>query len=234
MCISYILKVRSIFLLKQGRQKEALDALFNIVKFGQEIENAGGAVSHYFAGESVKKLGLEGLREMLAGTKLPASLLVEKAKELARYKASEEGLMNGFKMQYRLRKDFMDDLARGKADLEEVGLEKISKRWRGYKDFLFQPDRSKRLLERACRTRVKNVPRAFAERDYSEMPDFPEPSTPFLKFKFFLSGNTIGRLVARSFKPAIEVFHSEKCEENVRKMAVFSRERFLGETRNYV
>ena len=213
--LSYFLKIRSIFLLKQKKEEEALKDLFDIVNLGDMIENGGGTINYYLAANSIKNLGLEGMRVMLAETQLPADRLVRVVQDLAGIRPSEAGLINSFKAQYRLQKGYIDELAQGKADPKEGGLEKLPSWWRSYRRYLIQANRTKRILEKATRICIKNASLVYAKRDYSEMPQAPKTSNLYLKSKLLLSGNSVGRLAAGSLDPPFEAYHTLKCGVNV-------------------
>jgi len=211
--LARLTSLRVLWFFKQGKEKEAFDEAMKAVKFGHMIEGSKGRLIHYLMGMAVKEIGLNRMRAMIPDTGLQPELLKGYAEALANYEANEEGLADTFRVEYMVQANVIDDVASGVRDLDlgKVDMEERNHTKKGYSGYFFQPNKTKRLLAEMYRGCISNIPRTWAERDYSGPPEPPEDPGFLIVAKYAISGNAIGEILVPMLAPAMEGFQSAKC-----------------------
>jgi len=207
--------LRALRLSRQGRAEEALDALMQVVRFGQMIEGSKGAIIHYLVGLSVKTIALKQLREVGTGEGCEPRVLVSVARELGGYRANVEALKDAFALQYVAAGNAIDDVANREWRLFELSGESLPLRERILPRYFFQPNRTRALYARVLRAYIRNLPCRYAQVDLSDLPQFPEPVTFWEKVGAFLRPNAGGEALVAFLEPSGERMIEEKCNENV-------------------
>jgi hypothetical protein len=191
--------------------QEALKQAFEILDFGQRLENSGGPIIDYLVGAGIKKAGLASIRQFAADTTLSESNLVQAIRKLDAFGPNREGLTNALKTEYTVQCIYLDETARGNipgttnSSLERVAISI------GYKPF-FSPRRTKMELAEADRFLLDNLSKSYTEIHQAEMvPDYPDTST----LQSFFSGNAMGNIFLEMLVPVLQVVPRTKCTENV-------------------
>jgi len=215
--LARLTSLRALWFFKQGKEKEAFDEAMKGVKFGHMIEGSKGQLIHYLVGMGVKEIGLDRMRMMMPRTSLPPDRLKGYAEALANYEANEEGLADAFRVEYTVFAGLTDDLARGARDLDfgKVDMEERDHTKKGYSGYFFQPNKTKRLLAEMYRGCISNIPRTWAERDYSGLPEPPEGPGFLMMARYAVSGNAIGKILVPMLAPAMERTQLAKCRTDL-------------------
>lgn len=202
-----IASLRSLTKFHEGKEKEAFDSALRVVRFGHQIEDSNGTIMHYLVGSAVKLLALKTLRDMTGHTTLPCDSLQMYERELGHLFANELGLTNVIKLEYQIQCKMIDDMASGKRAGTNRNTQLLAEVF--YMPLL-NAGKTREIYAQIARTGLASV-----EPFYSAMPTNPIVfSTNDSMFKLYLSGNAVGRILARMSSPDRNS-SSKKCRENV-------------------
>jgi hypothetical protein len=80
--------IQIIWLHRAKNDKEAFDGAFEIINFGERVENCGGPIIHYFTGSGIKTIGTWRIQKMTAD--ILYAMFAPSAKSFTRRKCSED------------------------------------------------------------------------------------------------------------------------------------------------
>lgn len=69
--VARINAIQSLYILQQGKDKEALDEALNSLKLGQKIQDSQLTLIEYLVASKIKEIGLETIRKIISVSKLP-------------------------------------------------------------------------------------------------------------------------------------------------------------------
>jgi len=195
--------LRSVYLFKQGKEKEAFDETIKVIKMGQRFQDSPlPPLTQYLVGIAIKGMGLESLRAMVKETHLSVDLLEAYASELDQFYSNRETLAKIFKGEYitwmNVKTRIIDPISEG---------EKVSEEFSEEKEVLLQeflPSRSTSLIRFSYFYKPNQTQRIFAEgfRKKAKIAaegscggPLVEPLLPYSKSKLLLAENLIGRVL---------------------------------------
>ena len=189
--LTFLKSIQSISLHRAKADNAALNDVFEILHFGQRVENSGGPIISYLVGENIKAIGLTRIRQMVADTTLRETNLMQAAHELDAFGPNLEGLTNALKVEYTIRCHYLDDMAKGNpTGTTNSGFERAAISF-GMKPF-FSPRRTKIEYAQADRSIMGNFSKSYTKSIQSPMPD-TEANVP--TFNILISGNAIGKIM---------------------------------------
>ena len=160
--------LRSAYLFKQDKEKEAFDEVIKVIKMGQMLQDAPlPSLIQYLVGIAIKGMGLESLRAMIKETDLSADLLKIYTRELSRFYANKESLEKIFKGEYislmNAKTKFIDSIPKGKkfSEEEKILLQEFLPSGKG--EFLarfsyfYKPNQTKRFFAEETRRQLEAV-----------------------------------------------------------------------------
>ncbi len=209
--IANVDSIRINSLHREKKDAEAFDRAFELIQFGQRIENCGGPIIHYLIGSAIKSLGLIRIRQMAANTTLTEDDLAGLIAKLDQFRPNEEGLINSLKVEYTTQCKYVDDSAKG--NFPGTTNSSTQRFWisLGMKPF-FSPRRTKMRFAQTDRSILKNISKPFADMDWSNLPDAGS-NAPVLESLF--SGNIMGDMFVQMLEPIWTTLGRAKCRENV-------------------
>lgn len=167
--------LRSIYLFKQNKEKEAFDETIKVIKMGQLLEDSPiPSMSEYLVGIDIKRMGFENLRAMIKKTDLPADLLKTYTRELSRFYAKKKPLEKNFKAGYiywiNTKTKFIDPVLKGEKlskeekilfegilpSVREKFLENREKSLLHF-SYFYKPNQTKRFLAEEFRHQLEAV-----------------------------------------------------------------------------
>jgi hypothetical protein len=208
------LKSIEIFSLHRAKKdSEAFDQAFEIIKFGQHIENSGGPIIHYLVGSSTESKGLWSIRQMLPETTLGEADLAEAIGKLNSLGPNQEGLTNALKVEYEAQRNFIDDFARGKLpDTTNTDFKRTMISL-GSKPFL-NARKTKMEFAEGDRFLFSYFSKPFAAIPWSNLPNM-DIATNDSPIERFASGNAIGEILYDMLSTSVQSLAKRKCNEDV-------------------
>jgi len=209
--------IRIFSLHRAKKDKEAFDRTFEILKFGQRIENSGGPVMHYLIGSGIKSGGLWSIQQMLADTTLSETDLALAIHELSNFGPNQEGLTNVLKVEYKMECTFLDNYAQGKIpdttnSAAEQALISI-----GMKPFL-NVRKTKMELVQVDRFYLSNLSEPFAKVPWSNLPN-QDIETNDSTLDRLASGNAMGVFFFEMLGYSLDSLARKKDVENIKVTA---------------
>lgn len=211
--------LKANYLLRQSKEKEALDLIVKTIKMGQMIEDSPHPLSiDYLVGMTIKNIGLQSLRAMIPHLTLSPEILKNYVIELEQFKANEEGLIRAMKMEYigitntksKIDAAFVGGLS--KEELEKLGLKKTSFEINAASklNYLYKPNQTQRMFTEYYRNFINN-----ANKDCSEI-RLPEVQrlTPDSKIKMLFTENVVGKILHDIIAGGYSNFLVRKCLED--------------------
>lgn len=209
--VSFIKSIQINSLHRAGKNALAFDGAFEIVKFGQRVENSGGPILSYLVGSSIKSVGFRRIQEMTADTTLDETNLTQYILELTDLGPNKEGLTNSVKVEYTVDQKLIDDFAKGKIPGTTNSESAQVMKSLGMK-LLFNPQKTKAEFAQTDRFLFDNFSKAFAKIVWSDTLDME--TNPSI-FNAFVSGNAIGELFLNMLVPMSEGLAARKSRENI-------------------
>lgn len=189
--------LRSTYLFKQGKEKEAFNETIKVIKMGQMLQNSPlPSLIQYLEGMAIKRMGLENLRAMLKETNFSTDLLKSYTKELDQFYANRESLAKIFKGEYislmNVKTEQIDPIAKGKklSEEKEILTRDILPSWLtslSRVSYLYKPNQTQRIFAEGFRKKIE-----IADKEFCDEP-LTEPLLPYSKSKLLLTENLIGK-----------------------------------------
>ena len=189
--------------LDQKEIDEALRKSIRLMKFGNNLQNAGGSLIHYLTGISLLRMGQSTLLAIIEGGKLKLPALRTVAEELDRMPVSPDGLIHAFRIEYANFSKLVDDLAAGEIDYNELVPGTSTGRGRKIPNsFLFKKNRTKQMYADFTRDMIEEAPmiRKDAPRDAIDQIMRIKADT----VSMYTSGNPVGLILLSVALPALD------------------------------
>ncbi len=186
--------IRGNVLFRQGQEQKAIEQALNIIRLGNRIEDARGALIHYLVGAAVKVQGLTQLRRWAGRAHLTPPQLAELAAQVKTTSDDGDALANSLKVEYQCAVQNLADLRAGKLNNQDTA-PLIT--WK----FLpvFNQGKTKRLYADATRAIIAALAVPYSE---AKLPNLsatrPSPA------QLILSGNLAGQVFFYMTMPALE------------------------------
>ena len=198
--------IRAEHLFRQSKEKEALDQVVTLIRFAKRTQDGHGCLMNYLVGIAIKEVAQSQLIRMLARTTLSHQVLSSYIHRLDDGGASEEGLADAFRVEYRCAVAYVDGVGSGRpAMMKFIYKHALLKR------LFVKPNKTKRRLAEAYRTLMANVPKLYSKRAQLEI---SKPRGAFEWARVVLSGNFGGSVAYGNLMSGLPRFHASKCREN--------------------
>lgn len=208
--IARLSSLRALYLLKTGKEKDALDECMLTIEFGHRIKDCRGGLIVYLVGVATQEIALRRFRDLLAQTELGAEALEPYIEKLAEYGANENGLGNAYRLEYVMFCNTIEDLATGKGIVERSRKDNSEPFRPAPRTIYFKPNKTKRRFATICRTLVANLPKHYAEMQLPEIEKYDRLG----KIRLILKGNPVGDILIGMLAPALDRALVQKCREN--------------------
>ena len=161
--LGYLMEARTYSLCAQGRHREALDEALKVVRFGHMVQLAGGTTPIHRTGLRIKRdSGYPAFAKSLCGAEVDADTLAGYSRGIAPLIDTGEALANTLRTTFLLAVNPTDGFGRNR--LPNIGLDPPGF-WR---NFLYLPNATRRILADDCRTSIRNIARKPADYEISE------------------------------------------------------------------
>jgi hypothetical protein len=202
-----------ISLHRANKDQEALALAFEVVNFGQRIENSGGPIISYLTGDGIKSMGLWQIRHIIPDTTLGEANLVRAIHELNDFGPNQEGLTNALKVEYGIQRIYIDNFARGiipdtdttNSELKRAMTSQVMKP-------LLNAKKTKMEIAESDRFYFENMSKPFAELEW---PVLPGTGTNVSFVGRVASGNMIGGILYDMLGPSLQSIAISKSKEDV-------------------
>ncbi len=198
---------------RANKDKEALDLAFQIINFGQRVENSGGPILHYLVGSGIKAIGMRRIQELIADTTLDETDLAQAISKLNDLGPNQEGLTNALKVEYETQRNLIDDFAQGTIPDETNSAFVRSMTAMGLK-LVLNGGKTKMDFAQEDRFLFSNFSKPYAEIPWSNLPNM-DIETNDAPLELLASGNAIGDILYAMMAPSVESFAKRKCSEDV-------------------
>lgn len=210
--------IKSLHLLRKGKNIEAMDESLNSVKIGQKIQDPISSPIEYLVGIGMKNVALKTAHQIITSSSFSLPETRKYIEELEPYIKNETGLAAAFKAEYAThifmldnpKIMFFDPDEDFKMPREEIGgfsLEKFNNLIEN--DFYFQINKTKKLTADLARIWVKRA------HESCGIPKF-EPERIFSKkgtIKTFFDENIVGEIVHDLMAVSLDTMNIKKCED---------------------
>jgi len=207
-------RLRCKWLFKHGEERQAFDTAMDIVRFGHMLVDSGDIIQ-YTIGQAVKRMGLTELREMAAIANLRPKALAAYAEEVGAYRADGAALANSLRAYYLWTADLVDGVASGRITPDDLPSAQSAVLAGGYKGYLFQPNRTRRIFAAAVRVMIADAPGVYADRRPVPQPEGMNELGLIMMTRLVVSGNAIGKIMAHFAIPSLATMQTAKCKESV-------------------
>jgi hypothetical protein len=217
--IARVSALKALYLMKQGREKEAIEEAMKSIELGGKVQGSQGTMIHYLTGMAMKQVGLEVMQRIVREAKtLSPDVLRSYIPRLVKFTQNEDALRQAFKMEYYLNAQSIDMMASGKlwfgTDLgilpapgvDSPYVEKLLKN-----RFYFKPNKTKLLFVQFYRDHIAAVEKPCAQIEIKE-PErkIPNPSS----VKLLVTENAVGELMYDASVGGLKNVIISKCEED--------------------
>lgn len=214
---SKIAALNALNLQKQGKEQEALQQAFDIMKVGQGMERSQTALIGFLVGANAKILGMQTIQRLLANTSLSASDLASTLATVQSFTTDSESVTRALKTEYTLHNAFLDQNNQYNPVVED-SMNSLMQPivWRGWvpKSYYYQPN--KMVAETADAYRSVIAENALS---CDKTPtDVPRTYESYNLFRFYLRlyflPNAVGQLAhENSFFPGVGLWQRH-CDES--------------------
>lgn len=204
--ISRVEAIKAIVLFRERKERDAIDSALEIVQFGERVENSGGPIIHYLVGAGIKSIGLQIIRQINCQSTLQGKTLVGVLDSLNAVKANPQGFTNALKVEYKMDRDYIDNLAAGNVSNYDQPVLPFRL------NLFFNPTATKKKFAQAFRVFRDNVSKPYGGIPWSEL---PVVATNASAWQLVVGGNFIGEMVFELLEPSLNSFAARECRENV-------------------
>ncbi len=206
--LSRVVLLRALTEFREGKEKEAVDTIGRVARFGHQVEESDGILDHYLAGSAIKMLALKTLREMVGNTTFSYDSIQNLRGGLAQLSANGMGLTNAIKKEYQLQVKLLKEWKRGKVTGMTNPTEYVSAKL--ITMTLLNQEKTRAKFAKRARFELSCIPHCFHDKPHNSV----SVSTNVFTVPQFLSGNVVGEVMVNwlAFSENILV---RKCEENV-------------------
>ncbi len=221
--------LRALYDARHGQEREALKEVLNILKVGQQLQNAPiPNFPEYLVGRAVENIGFEAAQRIVSMTKLPSAFLVSFNKQLESFSASQEGLKRLFRSNYSAEVNNIDQITQGiiVSLSEEMPENKnfIAQRIKE-RGFYFQPNATKVLSANNARKQIQDTEMPCALIKYNEESVSSNSFLHVLRVaKLYVTPNAIGKLLDGVLHGPLTSVQNNRCEGEL--LAVSTRTLF--------
>jgi len=194
-----VVLINSRHLFEQGKEEQAFDEAFKVIRIAHIMENSQGPLVQYLTGLAIKREGLRQLREMLPDTKLSSALLRSYAELLDEFKDSREGLTKGIKSECMMMKNtklkFLDGIGT-EEELEYLSVNDEISRIKRHIPYFYKPNKTQRIMTNHFRLMIANTTVDYFKDFQSEESalNWDEIKIPPSRIRMLFTENILGRV----------------------------------------
>ncbi len=224
--ISKLNLLKASYLFNHGKEEEAFDEAFKVIKFGYLIKNSQGTLIGYLLATSMEGTGLNKVRIMIPKTNLSPDDLKSYIYQLEELRDNGQGLVKIMKMKYAHlsngKKLLIDIIYEGKLSQEQLkSLEEsgkgyyleASKAMRRNINYLYKPNQTQRFLIEDFRILVANAGKEYCN-ELSELDSRNFDSLQSMGPLLIFTENPIGKILHEIVQTSFIGSNQRKCEEN--------------------
>jgi len=201
--------IKANYLLTQGKEKEAIDLIFQTIKMGHLIENSPRSpLIVYLVGRGTKEIGLRRLEMAASNLTLTPTMLKTYISQLEGFKTNEESLARVLKMEYAL---FFGKPPPPPKELENLGTEEEELFFKQLAklNYFYKPNQTKKTIIEDYRGLINNI-----HKDCYEMSLLnSKPSLSVSRALF--TENLVGKILLNMLLPEFSFIFEIKCSEDV-------------------
>ena len=206
--------IRSFYLSKLGKDKEAIDEALNSVKIGQKIQESQVSFIEYLVAASMREIGLETLQKIIPSIQLTSKELKQYIQELDKFYKNEDGLIKVFKGEFYFQSLVIDSIVSKSVDALKLitGKEysqKLSERMGN--SYYFKLNKTKLLFAEYARENIKNINAACGEIKDIKMEELTPTNFP----QFYIEENVVGKMLYDFLAVGLTNTIIRKCEEDL-------------------
>lgn len=228
--------IRALYLVRQGKDKEAMEEALNAARIGQKIQDSQAPLIAYLVGKAMKIVGMETVQKIIVSLKLSSVELNKYNQELNMFYKNEDGLINFFKREYYMQTRTMDALAGKDEEVrKEIVGEEEFKNLVGKKvknNYYFRPNKTKLLFANDARANIKNANKPCGKIRAIEKQRLA-PTNPI---KFYTKENAIGEILYDLMAVNLSIMSTKKCEEDIligATQSIIAIKAYKNDTNNY-
>lgn len=214
--VARINAIQSLYILQQGKDKEALDEALNSLKLGQKIQDSQLTLIEYLVASKIKEIGLETIRKIISVSKLPTIELKQYIQKLNEFYENENNLITVLKVEYNIHTKLVDEILRKISEKDIKELQKIfkDKKIENFKFLLnnyhFKPNKTKLLFAEYTKSNINKINQSCEKININTKQSSPEN---FLNL--YLKENAIGKILYYIFATDLNDIITIRCEENL-------------------
>ncbi len=204
--------IKALYLLKQGKENEAMYEALSSVYIGQKIQESQASLIEYLVAIVMKEKGLEVVQNIIASSNLNSDELKRYAQDLDKFYKNESGFIATVKGEYYMQSSIIDALVNGNTDIlqtykEEQSLD-ISQKLKN--NYYFRPNKTKDLFANYARERIGNADK-FCNNIKNVDIQMQAPSS---YVEIYLSENIIGKILYDITAVSLSSVNTKKCNED--------------------
>lgn len=200
-----VVSIKSEYLFRHGKEKEAFDSAFEIVRLGRLMtEVRAGTLIEYLTSIAIENIGLSRLRSLTERTHLPVDVLTAYNRELDQLKNSGDGLRNAFRAEYTMLKSGISTILETALsdqesifDVEPPGESIEDKIIKKIQDsaFYFQPNKTTQFYLEMARNQVQSVNDRCDISPVLSDEEIMKAKIPQNTFQMLFTENAAGRVI---------------------------------------
>jgi hypothetical protein len=204
--------IRTSYLSKQGKDKEAIHEALNSVYIGQKMQESQVSFLGYLVAISIKETGLENMQRAITSSNLSTEELKKYAKDMNQFYKNEDGFTIIFKGEYYMQSLIIDALVNGNTEILESYTEEqsqdISQRLKN--NYYFKPNKTKAIFAEYARKNIKNANEFCNNIQNIDIQMLASSSY----LELYLTENSIGKILHDVIATSLSSVNIKKCEED--------------------
>ncbi len=208
--ISKISTLKALSLSKKGLHKEAMEESLKSIRVGQLIMDSTQTVIGHLVGHAIKSQGLDSIDKILVSSNLNKVDSQKYVTELNKLHDSGNGLKKSYIVEYNVRNNSLDQIARGsmRSDIDNSDLPSFAKK-NINNNYYFRLNETKQLNANYTREQIKNVDIAC-----SDVNNISEPSKIAPKFfiQMYVTENAAGKIIQDTVNSSLSSIYKKRCE----------------------
>ena len=192
--------IKSIWLVKQGKDKEAFDAALIPIKIGQSLEMSQSWLITNLVGKGIKETGLEAIQKLISYTSLNLGELSLYINQIKQYTSKANSTY--FNFSYLEAKDGLNNL------LLDITSKLPANEKNFYKNnFYYKPNQTLNLFAQLTRDRIKEAATPCYEDSEIDQTRLSSDNP----FKLYFTENAIGKLLYDMSAVSLNSIKTKRC-----------------------
>jgi hypothetical protein len=195
-----------------GRYTEAASSCISGLRFGDLTQQGAASLIHYLVGMAVINPALGQMRILAQDKRIPPDDLAELAEALDIFNSLNDGLCRILKLEYLFDASTIDEMSKQREPskwLQRISggdgrLRRFLQRRSARSNYVFQPNRSKKLFADYFCTHIQNVPCFYQDISW------PVEEVKISKWEM-LKPNAVSRMLVGLLMPSTKTIFVAKC-----------------------